>query len=249
MKIQDQGRANALAPQEREQKQRAQQRDGQGSSFSDKLKRAQDDKEQRSGTLTDPQQRATLEEGTLSRGERAGESSAQGLGQGERGEVGERVEEEGRWSSLAEEREQSALSGEEVRVADDDQERFDQQASLQHVDQQQVQGQHQVQTQTESVASSQATDRQAVVQLVEKLVRSCQVGQDQKARRVMLMEVELPGRGTVHVRLQQQRQGVEVRFRARDEATAQLLRTHQGQLEEGLRGRGVEVNRISISAT
>lgn len=140
-----------------------------------------------------------------------------------------------------------SLEQEEQRVDEQEDGRFNEEAALEHVDHQQVQAQQQVHTQTESVAQSATTDRQAVAQLVDKLVRSCQLGQDQKARRVMLMEVEIPGRGNVHVRLQQQSQGLEVRFRARDEPTAQLLRAHQGQLEEGMRQRGVAVSRVSVS--
>lgn len=255
MKIQDQRAATPAVDhtkqKEKEQHKRAEQR-GQGASFADKLKGSKQEQAQ-------AQDAARLNQAGVEASELQ-EKQAMGLGQ----EAPSRLDGalakdeaqamEPRGGKLDGEEEAldarfESLEQEEQRVDEQDEGRFNEEAALEHVDHQQVQAQQQVNTQTESVAQSATTDRQAVAQLVDKLVRSCQLGQDQKARRVMLMEVEIPGRGNVHVRLQQQSQGLEVRFRARDEPTAQLLRAHQGQLEEGMRQRGVAVSRVSVSSS
>lgn len=247
MKIQDQRAANPTIDQakqkEKEQPKRAEQQ-GQRATFADKLKGAKQEQEavKRPAEALEQQEKQAMllaQEGD----ERLHGAQPQAEAQA--------VEPRGDTTTSDEALESrfESLEQEELRVDEQEDGRFNEEAALEHVDHQHVQEQQQVNTQTESVAQSSTTDRQAVAQLVDKLVRSCQLGQDQKARRVMLMEVEIPGRGNVHVRLQQQSQGLEVRFRARDEPTAQLLRAHQGQLEEGMRQRGVAVSRVSVSTS
>lgn len=250
MKIQGQSAAPAVdhaKQKEKEQPKRAEQR-GQGASFAEKLKGSKQEQDaarlnpaalearehQEKQAMRPEQDASSRQAGALAQDEAQALEPRGGRLDGEEEVLDARFE---------------ALEQEEQRVDEQDEGRFNEEAALEHVDHQQVQTQQQVNTQTESVAQSATTDRQAVAQLVDKLVRSCQLGQDQKARRVMLMEVEIPGRGNVHVRLQQQSQGLEVRFRARDEPTAQLLRAHQGQLEEGMRQRGVAVSRVSVSSS
>ena len=246
MKVQDNQASQAQlarAQAERAQSQKGGKKDAEGaSSFANKLHASQ--RQDEPPGLKD----ASKPEDAAALGERLGQgldpSQADGMAEPMAASL-ERLKDE---DALAQDRAQSALHEGETRLQTRDEHELDAQQVAQHVDQQQVQEHHQVQAQTQEVAQSSAADRQAVVQLVDKLVRSCQVGHDHKARRVMLMEVEIPGRGQVHVRLQQSSQGMEVRFRARDEPTAQLLRAHQGQLEEGMRQRGVEVQRITITS-
>jgi hypothetical protein len=247
MKIQDQRAATPAAidhakQKEREQPKRAEQR-GQGATFADKLKDAKPEQD----TARLPAEARRAQEEQVVAQEPEGPARLAGASSQDEAQAmeprGAKLDDEALDARF------ESLEQDEQRVDEQDEGRFNEEAALEHVDHQQVQAQQQVNTQTESVAHSATTDRQAVAQLVDKLVRSCQLGQDQKARRVMLMEVEIPGRGNVHVRLQQQSQGLEVRFRARDEPTAQLLRAHQGQLEEGMRQRGVAVSRVSVSSS
>lgn len=110
--------------------------------------------------------------------------------------------------------------------------------------QQDVRTEHQV-TQAEHV---QGTDRADMQALVDKIVKACHVGKGERNKRVLLMTVEVPGQGEVHVKIERQRQGTAIRFRARDPALTQRLRAHAPRLQESLRAKGVGVTRLTVSA-
>lgn len=90
-------------------------------------------------------------------------------------------------------------------------------------------------------------DLQRVQQIARELVEACQVGEGESARRVMLMEVSVPGgEGSVKVRLRRDGDGIQVRLRGSDAQTTELLRKHQQSLrDEGAR-RGVVFKKIEI---
>lgn len=87
----------------------------------------------------------------------------------------------------------------------------------------------------------------AIDQIVDKMVEAVHVGQDEKARRVVLMDVVVPGMGRLRVRLKRTRQGVEVRLRAEAPELTKLLRSHKSELMESARGRGIEMTRVEVA--
>jgi hypothetical protein len=98
----------------------------------------------------------------------------------------------------------------------------------------------------ESGATADSAKAEEVRQLAEKLVEACQTGLDQQGRQVMMLDVQVPGRGGVRVRLRRQGDGVEVRLRADNEALGDLLRARQGALRDGMAGRGVVMSRLEV---
>lgn len=98
----------------------------------------------------------------------------------------------------------------------------------------------------ESGATADSAKAEEVRQLAEKLVEACQTGLDQQGRQVMMLDVQVPGRGGVRVRLRRQGDGVEVRLRADNEALGELLRARQGALRDGMAGRGVVMSRLEV---
>lgn len=90
-------------------------------------------------------------------------------------------------------------------------------------------------------------DLHRVQQIARELVEACQLGEGAMAKRVMLLEVSMPGgEGSVKVRLRRDGDGIEVRLRGSDAQTTSLLRKHQQSLrDEGAR-RGVVFKKIEI---
>ena len=105
-----------------------------------------------------------------------------------------------------------------------------------------------VQQSVSQTEQTQGADRADMQALVDKIVKACHVGKGERNKRVLLMTVEVPGQGEVHVKIERQRQGTAIRFRARDPALAQRLRTHAPRLQESLRAKGVGVTKLTVSA-
>jgi hypothetical protein len=95
-------------------------------------------------------------------------------------------------------------------------------------------------------ASPEQARRQEVVELANKLVRACQVGTDQQARKVMMLDVRVPGRGSIRVRLRQEGNGISVRMRADNDELKALLRKHQGAMRDAAHEQGVTFSRIDV---
>lgn len=89
-------------------------------------------------------------------------------------------------------------------------------------------------------------DVRAVVQMAEQLVKACSVGHDARARKVMMLDVEVPGKGEMRVRLTRDGDGVNVRLRASDDATRTWLKAHQGNLRDEAAKQGVVFKRIEV---
>ena len=85
-----------------------------------------------------------------------------------------------------------------------------------------------------------------MVELANKLVRACQVGTDQQARKVMMLDVRVPGRGSIRVRLRQEGNGISVRMRADNDELKALLRKHQGAMRDAAHEQGVTFSRIDV---
>lgn len=82
--------------------------------------------------------------------------------------------------------------------------------------------------------------------LINKMVEKVQVGEDARRRKTVILQVEVPGRGQVHVRLRKDGEAYDLRMRATDPSFAHALRSEQGELrrqgsEKGLRFARIEV--------
>lgn len=82
--------------------------------------------------------------------------------------------------------------------------------------------------------------------LLAKIVNEGYVTEDLKGRKVVLMRVDVPGRGAVNMRLWRRSTGVELRLRADDSKLASDIRQHRGALQSGARERGIEFSRIEV---
>lgn len=82
--------------------------------------------------------------------------------------------------------------------------------------------------------------------LLATIVNDGYVTEDVKGRKVVMMQVDIPGRGTVNMRLWRRSSGVELRMRADDPKLASEIRRNRGQLESGARDRGIHFSSIEV---
>ncbi|TXD36093.1 hypothetical protein FRC98_13285 [Lujinxingia vulgaris] len=83
-------------------------------------------------------------------------------------------------------------------------------------------------------------------EIVEAMVKAAQVGEDAQGRKVMFLELDVPGRGTLRVRLLKEHDGYAVRMRASDEGLARELLSSQSEMVRGAGARGVRLNAVEI---
>lgn len=88
--------------------------------------------------------------------------------------------------------------------------------------------------------------REQVAELARKLVEKAHVGQDAAGRRVMLLDLQVPGRGNVRVRLRRRGEGFEVRMRAENSDLARDLRRERETFRQTAAERGVQFSSIDI---
>lgn len=95
-------------------------------------------------------------------------------------------------------------------------------------------------------AAAAAPPPSAVAQVFEKIVQSYQVGSDVRARKVVMLDVDVPGRGGVRVRVSRNGDAVEVRMRADNPELAGLLRAHRDGLYRAGEERGFRFAHIEV---
>lgn len=100
--------------------------------------------------------------------------------------------------------------------------------------------------QTADAGPAAGTDRAEVAQLANKIVEAFYVGQDARAKKIVMMDVNVPGRGSVRVRLSKTGDSVDVRMRADNEDLARLLRAHREDLRESGASKGVNFANIEV---
>jgi hypothetical protein len=89
-------------------------------------------------------------------------------------------------------------------------------------------------------------DVQQIAQMAEQLVKACSVGEDKIARKVMMLDVEVPGKGQMRVRLTRDGDGINVRLRASNDSTRSWLKAHQGRLRDEAASQGVVFKHIEV---
>lgn len=100
--------------------------------------------------------------------------------------------------------------------------------------------------QAAQAAPAAGTDRAEMAQLANKIVQAFYVGQDARAKKIIMMDVNVPGRGSVRVRLSKTGDAVDVRMRADNEDLARLLRAHREDLRDSGASKGVNFANIEV---
>jgi hypothetical protein len=99
----------------------------------------------------------------------------------------------------------------------------------------------------EAAAPSDRTEQRAqVAELARKLVDRAHVGQDASGRQIMLLDLEVPGRGNVRVRLRRRGEGFELRMRPENDEFARDLRHEREHFRQSAAEGGVDFSSIEI---
>lgn len=79
------------------------------------------------------------------------------------------------------------------------------------------------------------------------VMNQCQILSDEKGQKLVLMTMQIPGRGDVRVRVWKRKNGIDIRFKSADPTIATSLRNRQAELEHNLRARGVRLSQVIIT--
>lgn len=86
----------------------------------------------------------------------------------------------------------------------------------------------------------------AMTEVARQIVNAVRVGEDGQARRVVFLDVTVPGQGDVRIRLRRDGSGMEVRMRADNDALARTLQEGVGQLREKGREKDIQFTSIQV---
>ncbi|GEM_PF-6749701 len=104
-----------------------------------------------------------------------------------------------------------------------------------------------VETSQAAASSRGAENLETIRRLAGEVAKSLKVGVDAAKRQVVLMDVEIPGRGTVHIRLRRQGAKFDARFRADDHGLARMLRRHREDLRQAGDDAGVQFGELRVA--
>lgn len=88
--------------------------------------------------------------------------------------------------------------------------------------------------------------KEELQKLISKMVEKIQVGEDARKRKTIIMQVEVPGRGQVNVRLRKDGDSYDLRLRAKDPSFAHALKSEQGELRRMGAEKGLRFTRIDV---
>jgi hypothetical protein len=83
-------------------------------------------------------------------------------------------------------------------------------------------------------------------QIATHIVDAIHVGHDQHARKIVMVDVHIPGKGDVRIRLRRQGDDIEVRMRTNSQDLARELRQGRDTLREAGREKGLHFSTIDI---
>jgi hypothetical protein len=176
----------------------------------------------------------------MMRGEEPGEKGEAKGAERKGADLGARAEEPGAGEVDARE-EPEALAEEDEALAEEPEDAPDASATLQE------RGMAGGELRAEAADSAEGAEAPREVDaVVQEMVEACYVGEDAQARKVVMLEIALPGRGMVRARIRRERDGVHVRLRAKDPATKELLRAHKDELMQGAKERGVDLKGVDV---
>lgn len=82
--------------------------------------------------------------------------------------------------------------------------------------------------------------------MARQIVNAVQVGEDGQSRRVIFLDITVPGHGDVRVRLRRDGAGMEVRMRADNDGFARTLRQYSERLRGDASEQGVQLTSIQV---
>jgi ribosome-binding protein aMBF1 (putative translation factor) len=91
-----------------------------------------------------------------------------------------------------------------------------------------------------------APPAQVMQHLVSAMAAEGWVGADIDGKKVVMLNVECPGRGSVRIRLRKEESGVSVRVRADNDELTALLETHQDQLRDAMSKKGLSLANLEV---
>ncbi len=97
-----------------------------------------------------------------------------------------------------------------------------------------------------STPATPAPPAQVMQQLVSAMAAEGWVGADIHGKKVVMLNVECPGRGSVRIRLRKEETGVSVRVRADNDELSGLLETHQDQLRDAMSKKGLALANLEV---
>lgn len=97
-----------------------------------------------------------------------------------------------------------------------------------------------------SRSSHRAEQREQVEKIARALVDKAHIGTDISGRQIVMMELEVPGRGQIRVRLRRRGEGFELRMRPQNQELARDLRQDRGHFRQAAAKRGVTFSSIEI---
>lgn len=86
----------------------------------------------------------------------------------------------------------------------------------------------------------------AVHHVARQILRALRVGADQNARKVVFLDVTVPGHGDLRVRLRRDGDGFEARLRADNDGLARLLQAHTDDLRHAAEDNGVHFTSLQV---
>ncbi|MFU8803804.1 MAG: flagellar hook-length control protein FliK [Bradymonadaceae bacterium] len=98
----------------------------------------------------------------------------------------------------------------------------------------------------ETLKAEKTEEPRPTQQVAREIVEALHVGHDSHARKVVLVDVHIPGKGNVRIRLRRQGDNVEVRMRTQNEDLARELRSGREDLREAGREKGVKFTSIEV---
>ncbi len=98
----------------------------------------------------------------------------------------------------------------------------------------------------ESQSAERATSSPAVEEIAKQIVDAVRIGEDSQARRVVFLDVTVPGQGNLRIRLRQDGGGMEVRMRADNDALARSVRENVEGLRHQTKELGVNLTSIRV---
>lgn len=96
-------------------------------------------------------------------------------------------------------------------------------------------------------AAMQGSFNPALAEIARKIVQAVRVGEDSRARKVVFLDVAVPGRGEVRIRLRRQGAGMELRMRADNDALGRSLQEGLAELRRSCGQKGIHITSIQVA--
>lgn len=89
---------------------------------------------------------------------------------------------------------------------------------------------------------------QHIQRLAEDMVKAVRVGRDEQRRRLVMMDVEVPGRGELRIRMRRDGESYDVAFRTDDRDLRQDVSRGTNALRQAVDERGVRLGSVRVAS-